>query len=101
MLEEAGAEVETAVNGKLAVEKLADPSYKCDLVLMDVMMPVMDGYAATRAIRQSGNNIPIIAMTAQAFAEDKIKAKEAGMNDHVSKPIDLKNLFKTLMRVMK
>ena len=100
MLNEAGANVTTAENGKIAVEKLLDPEYECDLVLMDVMMPVMDGYQATKIIRESGNNIPIIAMTAQAFAEDKVKSIEAGMNDHVSKPIDVNSLLKTIQKVM-
>jgi two-component system, sensor histidine kinase and response regulator len=71
-----------------------------DLVLMDMQMPVMDGLAATRAIRVNPNlhMLPIIAMTANAMATDREKCLDAGMNDHIAKPIDPDRLFKTLLR---
>ena len=72
---------------------------------MDIQMPIMDGYEATRQIRKLKNpetaNIPIIAMTANAFEEDRQKALEAGMNEHVSKPIDLERLLEVLKNVLK
>jgi CheY-like chemotaxis protein len=90
-LEDFGITVELAGNGLEAYEKIvSDNSF--DLVLMDIKMPVMDGYEATRKIRAYGqpytDNIPIIAMTANAFAEDVKMAKQVGMNEHVSKPIE-------------
>ena len=93
MLENAGAQVERAGNGQEAVEKFArsDPSYY-DAILMDVMMPVMGGYEATKAIRAMSRpdaaKIPILAMTANAFAEDVEKSRAAGMNDHINKPVE-------------
>jgi len=98
VLEEYGAQVDTAENGKIAVEKVAANKY--DLVLMDIMMPVMDGYEATRAIRESGNNIPIIALSANAFDDDREMSREAGMNDHVPKPLEVNVLLKAIKRVM-
>lgn len=101
ILSEAGFDVETAENGKQAVEMLKENGagyYR--IVLMDVQMPVMNGYEATRAIRaldDSGlSSIPIIAMTANAFEEDKQAAINSGMNAHIAKPINIKNLFDTL-----
>ena len=71
---------------------------------MDVQMPVMDGYEATRAIRALENpalaDIPIVAMTANAFAEDKEAARNAGMNGHIAKPIDIPNMIDTIMEVL-
>ena len=91
-LEEDGAIVTPARNGKEAVELFQKNPDKFDLILMDIMMPVMDGYQAARAIRQldhqRAGKIPVIAMTANAFAEDVVKAKKAGMNDHIAKPLD-------------
>lgn len=101
ILSEAGFVVEHAENGKISVEMLqkADPGYY-DLILMDVQMPVMNGYEATREIRKLSDpakaTIPIIAMTANAFEEDKRTAKEAGMDAHLAKPIDVQALFTTL-----
>ena len=97
ILEEAGLLVDVASNGQIAVEMLekAGPGYY-RLILMDVQMPVMNGYEAARAIRAlgraDGEHIPIIAMTANAFAEDVRDALEAGMNAHVAKPIDMRLL---------
>ena len=105
ILEETGIKVETAENGQIAVDMIvgAKPGYY-DLVLMDVMMPVMDGYEATRAIRELEDQkraaIPIIAMTANAFEEDRLAAIHAGMNDHLSKPIQLDRLYKMMRKYL-
>ncbi len=101
ILEENGLEVDEAVDGYYAVEKIAgsEPGYY-DFVLMDVQMPRMNGYEATRQIRSLPDPvlsaIPIIAMTANAFGEDKDRAMEAGMNAHIPKPVDFEVLFETL-----
>lgn len=83
------------------VEK-SEPGYY-DLILMDIQMPIMNGYEATRAIRSLGNkelaSVVIIAMTANAFEEDKKAALDAGMNDHIAKPIDVEVLFEVLGKV--
>ncbi len=98
LLREAGLEVDLAVNGQQAVDLFSTQSY--DLILMDMQMPVMDGIAATRAIRQTpqGQSIPILAMTANAFGEDRKRCLEAGMNDHVAKPVDPANLYAMLVK---
>lgn len=98
-----GAEVIPVENGREAVDKIADsPEHYFDLVFMDVQMPVMNGYEATAAIRSLpsdyARNIPIIAMTANAFAEDVLLAKNAGMNEHIPKPLDLARLQEALQR---
>lgn len=94
LLEDMGAAVTCAANGKEAVDIFNNnPKGTFDVILMDVMMPIMDGFTATRAIRalkrEDAGLIPIIAMTANAFAEDVQHAKEAGMNAHLAKPIDV------------
>ena len=96
ILEEEGCIVDTAEDGTVAVEKMraAQPG-DYDLILMDVQMPVMNGYEATRQIRNMGteiSSIPILAMTANAFEEDRRAALEAGMNEHITKPIDMSRL---------
>jgi CheY-like chemotaxis protein/HPt (histidine-containing phosphotransfer) domain-containing protein len=98
ILEGAGLNVTLANNGQEAVNAVTENNY--DAVLMDVQMPVMDGYEATRAIRddQRFKDLPIIAMTAHAMAGDRDKSIQAGMNDHVSKPIDPQALFQTLQK---
>jgi CheY-like chemotaxis protein len=97
LLRSAGLEVEVAGDGKQAVELAISRHY--DLVLMDMQMPNMDGLEATRAIRvRLGRKIPIIAMTANAFAEDRESCLAAGMNDHVGKPVDPPALYGTLLR---
>lgn len=102
MLEKGGFEVDTAENGKVAVDKVREsaPGYY-DLVLMDIQMPIMDGYAAARAIRALPNaekaGLPIVAMTANAFDEDRQNAEKAGMNGHLSKPFDMQQLL-TMLR---
>ncbi len=105
LLRESGFEVETAEDGTVAVEmvKHSNPGYYA-LVLMDVQMPVMNGYDATKAIRALDNHaladIPIVAMTANAFDEDRRMALDSGMNAHVAKPIDVKKLFEVLNRLL-
>ena len=104
ILREAGFEVDTAENGRIAVEKVkASDGY--DAVLMDIQMPEMDGYEATRRIRSLPDFkkavTPVIAMTANAFEEDRRNAMDAGMNEHISKPIDVEKLMSLLKRVMK
>ena len=106
ILEEAGFTVEIAENGRIALDLLerAEPDYY-QLVLMDVQMPVMNGYEATRAIRSMEDpvrsGIPILAMTANAFEEDKQAALKCGMNGHISKPIDIAKLLETLQNVLR
>ncbi len=105
ILGEAGLLVEEAEDGSIALDKLLEkgPGYY-SLVLMDIQMPIMDGYTATRAIRSFEDkelaNIPIIAMTANAFEEDKRKALEIGMNAHIAKPIDVNRLLGELERIL-
>ncbi len=105
ILGDAGFTTEVAANGQIAVEMLerSEPGYY-QLVLMDVQMPVMDGYEATRMIRKLQNrklaSIPIIAMTANAFEEDKQEALHCGMNGHIAKPIDIGKLIETLEQVL-
>ncbi len=105
ILGDAGFRTEVAGNGQIAVDMLksSEPGYY-QLVLMDVQMPVMNGYEATRAIRKLENKelskIPIIAMTANAFEEDRQEALRSGMNGHIAKPIDIGILFETLDEVL-
>jgi CheY-like chemotaxis protein/HPt (histidine-containing phosphotransfer) domain-containing protein len=104
LLEQAGLQVDVASNGAEALDLVASHSYS--LVLMDMQMPVLDGLQATRAIRvsegaargSSGGGLPIIAMTANAFGEDRNACLAAGMNDHVAKPVDTELLYTTLLR---
>ena len=105
ILQEAGFTVEVASDGSVAVEKMKTARQgQYDLILMDVQMPVMDGYEATRQIRAMEapccKQIPILAMTANAFEEDRQNALAAGMNGHLAKPIDLKVLLKTLSEIL-
>ena len=101
-----GMEVEEACDGEEAVARIAEvePGYY-DCVLMDIQMPKMDGYAATRAIRnledQTRGSVPIIAMTANAFDEDKKAALDAGMNEHIAKPIDVMKLLEALSNIVR
>ena len=106
LLKEEGFILDTAEDGTIAVEKMrtAKPG-QYDLILMDIQMPTMDGYEATRQIRKLKNpetaNIPIVAITANAFEEDRQKALEAGMNEYVAKPIDLARLLEVVKKVLK
>ncbi len=98
ILEGAGIEITIAADGQQGVDTLlAQPDY-FDAILMDVQMPIMDGYEATRAIRDDARfaKLPIIAMTANAMVSDQEDARAAGMDDHVAKPIDIKDLFSVL-----
>ncbi len=104
ILEMAGFVVDTAENGKDAFEKVAaSKAGYYEAVLMDIQMPVMNGYEASRAIRNLDDKelaaVPIIAMTANAFSEDVQAAKDAGMNDHIAKPIDVPSMMKTLKKI--
>ena len=101
LLQNEGAEVTKAWNGQEIVELFRkSESGEFDVILMDIMMPVMNGYEATKMIRsldrEDAKKIPIIAMTANAFTEDRIRAKEAGMNEHVAKPVDVELLMKVI-----
>lgn len=104
LLEERGANVIEAWNGQEAVDQFQTLD-DIDCILMDVMMPVVDGYSATKIIRTSDKSnaktIPIIAMTANAFAEDKVMAMQAGMNAHISKPLDAKKVIETIAQLVK
>ena len=105
VLQNEGAEVTKAWNGQEVVElfRKSEPG-EFDVILMDIMMPVMNGYDATKKIRSLGREdakvIPIIAMTANAFTEDRIRAKEAGMDEHVAKPVDVELLVKVIHKLV-
>ena len=105
ILQDCGIQVTTACDGAKAVEymKSVVPG-SCDLILMDVQMPIMDGYEATRQIRKLDNKfasgIPIIAMTANAFADDQQAALDAGMNEHLPKPVNVNKLREVLSRFL-
>ena len=106
ILQEAGFEVDTAENGQIALEKVENaPADRYDLILMDIQMPVMDGYEATRRIRalpdKEKASVPIVAMTANAFEDDRKNALNAGMNGHIAKPLDLPKLFRILSELMR
>ncbi len=105
VLEDNHANVVVAKNGQEAVQRFqASKEGEFDVILMDIMMPVMNGYEATKQIRnmdrKDAKDIPIIAMTANAFTEDKLKAQEIGMNGHISKPIDNQLLVKTIASIV-
>ena len=106
VLQNEGADVSKVWNGQEAVEvfKKSEPC-KFDVILMDIMMPVMNGYEAAKMIRsldrEDAKEVPIIAMTANAFTEDRIRAKEAGMDEHVAKPVDVELLKKVIHKLVK
>ncbi|MCW8838014.1 MAG: ATP-binding protein, partial [Thiovulaceae bacterium] len=99
MLEDYVAKIDFANNGKEAVEMSKKTSY--DVVLMDIQMPIMNGFEATKNIQKSCPKLPIIALTANAMKEDMEKTKNAGMKGHVSKPIEIKYLMKTIAFAVK
>ncbi|MBS4069130.1 MAG: response regulator [Sulfurimonas sp.] len=96
LLEDCVKEIDIAKNGKEAVEMFQIGKY--EIILMDIQMPVMDGYEATRIIREIDKEIPIIALTANAMVEEIEKTKKAGMNEHLIKPINIENFFATLSK---
>jgi CheY-like chemotaxis protein len=98
LLTEEGISVEVAMDGRQALEMIERERF--DAVLMDCQMPVMDGFAATRALRErpQWRDLPVIAMTANAMVGDRQKALDAGMNDHIAKPINVAQMFSTLAR---
>ena len=99
LLSQFGFEIDTAVDGRDALEKATKTSY--DLILMDVQMPVMNGYESAQEIRKTGSRVPIIAMTANAMPEDIKRAHEAGMDDHIAKPLDVPKMMATISRVLR
>ncbi len=99
MLEHAGASVDVAENGQLAVDRLRDHGADYDIVLMDVQMPVMDGYEATRRIRDTlGLKLPVLAMTAGVMQSEKDQCIDAGMDDFIAKPVDVEQMLDTISR---
>ena len=106
VLRNEGTDVTKAWNGQNVVELFRkSESGEFDAILMDIMMPVMNGYEAAKMIRsldrEDAKVIPIIAMTANAFTEDKMRAKEAGMDEHIAKPVDGKLLVKVINELVK
>ena len=104
ILKEAGVEVATANNGKAAVDAFAGSAVETfDCILMDLMMPVMSGYEAARVIRgldrTDAKTVPIIALSANAFEEDIALTKDAGMNEHLAKPVDNHKMLQTMSRL--
>ncbi|MEG1895057.1 MAG: response regulator, partial [Oscillospiraceae bacterium] len=105
LLEFKNAKVDVAQNGKIGLDMFAAaPEHTYDAVLMDIRMPVMDGLAAARGIRSlSGNwakRVPIVAMSANAFDDDVIKSKNAGMDTHLAKPINSELMYETLQQLL-
>ena len=105
LLEEEGVNLTLAWNGEEALEQFEKSSIgQFDAILMDVRMPIMDGYEATKQIRackrQDAKSIPIVAMTANAFTEDRFASKKAGMNAHLSKPLNMNLLIKTVAQLV-
>ena len=108
ILEDAGASVHPSYNGAQAVETFSSaPPGTYDVILTDIMMPVMDGYEAARSIRDmemtrpDAADIPVIAMTANAFDDDRRKSLEAGMNEHITKPIDREKMITLIAQYRK
>jgi len=96
LLENSTIQLDIASNGKEAIEKFKSNRYT--LILMDIQMPIMDGYQATKIIRKEDKKIPIIAITANAMKEDIKKSKRYGMNSHINKPIEVEELYETILR---
>ena len=100
LLQDSNIVVDTANNGKEAVKLFKKYPKKYQLILMDIQMPVMDGYKASRIIKQINKDIPVIALTANAMKEDIQKSKDAKMDEHLNKPIDVKELYKILLKYL-
>ena len=98
LLEESTLQLDFANDGQLAVEKLKENNY--DLILMDIQMPNMNGYEATKTIRKTNQNIPIIALSANVMQEDIDKSIQSGMNEHLAKPIEIEKLYKILLKYL-
>jgi CheY-like chemotaxis protein len=96
ILEGSGIVIDIANNGKEAVEKYQESNYS--LILMDIDMPIMNGYEATQKIRLMDKNIPIVALTAHNSLEAISKIKDVGMNEYINKPVELKRLYETFFR---
>jgi len=105
LLEDTHLEIDCAENGQVGVEMFAINPGKYDLVFMDIQMPLMDGFDATKAIRAMDSpcakTVPIVAMTANAFKEDVEKCRECGMDDHIAKPVDLDLLFAKIRKYLR
>jgi polar amino acid transport system substrate-binding protein len=99
LLEKTGTTIDLATNGKEAIEKHSHNNY--DMIFMDIRMPIMDGYAASKKIRKTDQSTPIIALSANASSEDQVLSSKHGMNKHIIKPIDIKTLYETLEQFIK
>ncbi|MCZ4694829.1 response regulator [Ancylomarina euxinus] len=100
LLEKATYRVEWVKNGKEALEVLIPHSTEYNLILMDIQMPIINGYEVSINLREIGINVPIICMTANAFCDEKGKSKEAGMNDYISKPVTKASLFEMVEKYL-
>jgi len=100
LLEDSGIAIDIAANGLIAVDRYQANPNKYELILMDIQMPVMDGYEATQLIRQDNQDIPIIALSANAMKEDIEKSHEVGMNAHLNKPIEVEKLYEVLFQYL-
>jgi len=98
LLEESGIGIDVAQNGQEAVTLYIENPTSYELILMDIQMPVMDGYEATKLIRENNSSIPIVALTANAMKEDVLKTQQAGMTGHLNKPIEVEKLYATLAK---
>jgi CheY-like chemotaxis protein len=101
LLEKSTYNVKWVKNGKEALEILIPRSSEYDLVLMDIQMPIVNGYEVSFNIREIGIQIPIISMTANAFCDEKVKSKEAGMNDYIAKPVTKAALLEMIGKYLK
>ncbi|RLA76250.1 MAG: hypothetical protein DRG30_03265, partial [Epsilonproteobacteria bacterium] len=98
LLEGSGINIDIALNGEEAVRIFKSNSTQYELILMDLQMPIMDGYEATKLIREIDNNIPILALSANATQEDLLKTKAVGMNEHLTKPIEINTFYEMLLK---
>jgi len=100
LLEKATYQVDWVKNGKEALDKLITGSSDYSLVLMDIQMPIINGYEVSSTLREQGIQIPIVSMTANAFCDEKTKSREAGINDYISKPVTKIGLFEVLEKYL-